>query len=117
LVSRCPICAAVFIASPYFEDLLHLWPDASLTSEAQFLKMREAIFRRNFPEAKETRKETAKRRRADLRSFKQHLAWVNRWHARVSEWPGQKRSKRWKIPTLPGETAPRNGADLLAVKL
>ena len=54
---------------------LHLWPDASLKSKNGFMAMRAAARLVGAVEGE------------DAEAYAEHLAWVERCHARISEWP------------------------------
>ena len=54
---------------------LHLWPDASLKSKNGFMEMRKSARLVGTVEGE------------DDEAYAEHLAWVERCHARISEWP------------------------------
>ncbi len=71
---------------------LHLWPDKTLRSPSEFMKARKAAFRQAHPGGRETSHETKRRREQDEAAYIQFIAWLDHWHQRKSEWPGEKQS-------------------------
>ncbi len=80
-------------------DRLHLWPDSDLTVKKHFKSMRRD----------DMEKRLGRQMDADeLLAFKVQVTdeyaafnvWIDRWHGRISEWPGKKRSN-WQPPELP----------------
>lgn len=65
---------------------LHLWPDAHLESNGQFLKLRKM----KRAGLKLTRLEKQRYEQEDQRIYEdQYLPWLNGWWDRISEWPGK----------------------------
>jgi hypothetical protein len=69
---------------------LHLWPDKTLRSPGAFMKARKAAFRQAHPGARETSYEKERRREQDEAAYTQFMAWLDHWHQRKSEWPGER---------------------------
>ena len=71
---------------------LHLWPDKTLRSPSAFMKARKAAFRQAHPGGRETSHEKKRRREQDEAAYIQFIAWLDHWHQRKSEWPGERQS-------------------------
>lgn len=71
---------------------LHLWPDKSLRSRVPFIKARQAVFRQAHSGGRETSHEKKSRREQDEAAYARFMAWLDHWHKRKSEWPGEKQS-------------------------
>ena len=70
-------------------DQLHLWPDKSLRSKNEYMKVRELIFQESHPEGhNETPQEKRQRRALDEAACALAEQWVSYWHNRISRWPG-----------------------------
>lgn len=86
-------------------DRLHLWPDKDLKSPEQFKEMRkaereEALGRPMTAAESKTFKVAVD---AEFALFKH---WIEAWHNRVSEWPGNQRSD-WQYPQIPEFLIPK----------
>ena len=73
-------------------DQLHLWPDKSLRAPGAFMKARQTAFREANPNRRETKHEEKRRREQDQTAYTQFMAWLDHWHQRKSEWPGERQS-------------------------
>ena len=82
------------------EDKLHLWPDAELQSENCFHEMRKAAWTRQHPDAVLTKEQRVELKRLDEAAYADHVAWLEGWWSRISEWPGVSRAA-WTPPALP----------------
>ena len=71
---------------------LHLWPDKSLRSPEPFMRARQAAFRQAHPGGRETTHQRKMRREQDEAAYTQFMAWLDHWHQRKSEWPGERQS-------------------------
>ncbi|MEN9575612.1 MAG: hypothetical protein RL514_3467 [Verrucomicrobiota bacterium] len=82
------------------EGKLHLWPDAELQSENCFHEMRKAAWTRQHPDAVLTKEQRVELKRLDEAAYAEHVAWLEGWWSRISEWPGVARTA-WTPPALP----------------
>ncbi|MEQ2007250.1 MAG: hypothetical protein ABMA26_10680, partial [Limisphaerales bacterium] len=82
------------------ENKLHLWPDAGLKSENGFHETRTAAWKRHHPDLKLTQEHRAELQRINEAAYAEHLAWLEGWWSRISEWPGVARAA-WTPPALP----------------
>ena len=73
-------------------DQLHLWPDKSLRAPGAFMKARQTAFREANPNRRETKHEEKRRREQDQTAYTQFMTWLDHWHQRKSEWPGERQS-------------------------
>lgn len=66
---------------------LHLWPDASLGSEAEFLKLRK----QTWQNLELTRYQRKLAKQEDERYYDEKFKpWIEGWWRRISEWPGKR---------------------------
>lgn len=80
-------------------DRLHLWPDPELKSRKHFLAARSAERAQAYPDRAWSKGELAANRELDETAYAAHVAWLERWWTRVSEWPGKPENTSWKTPT------------------
>ena len=66
-------------------DRLHLWPDQSLLSASGFLEMKRLSLDSN---RKYTRYEIQNYETKWQAEFEAVRSWIDQWHSRISEWPG-----------------------------
>lgn len=85
------------------EERLHLWPDAALKAKGRFMQMRSAEFARVHPGVELARAQRAALKQMDQLAYEQHLAWLEGWWSRISEWPGVERAA-WTPPALPANS-------------
>jgi len=83
------------------QDRLHLWPDPALNSRDRFMHIRKEEFALLHAGAELTEDQKDQIKDADLAAYQQHLAWLEGWWSRVSEWPGKAPNPEWQVPALP----------------
>ena len=87
------------------ESRLHLWPDGGLQSENAFHEIRKAEWNRQHPDLKLSTEQRAELKRLNEAAYAEHLAWLEGWWSRISEWPGVERAV-WTLPALPAPPPP-----------
>lgn len=80
-------------------DRLHLWPDPGLKSQPTFMAVRRAEREQTHPERNWSKDELAQHHELDEEAYAAHVAWLEGWWARVSEWPGKPAETGWQPPT------------------
>ncbi len=80
---------------------LHLWPDAGLKAKARFMQQRRQEFVRVRGEVELKPEQRLALKAADEAAYGGHVAWLNAWWERVSEWPGTPNPAPWTPPALP----------------
>lgn len=85
------------------ESRLHLWPDAGLQSENAFHEIRKAEWNRQHPDLKLSTEQRAELKRLNEAAYAEHLAWLEGWWSRISEWPGVERAA-WTPPASPANS-------------
>lgn len=80
-------------------DRLHLWPDQTLSKEKNFLDAMKIGLRET--ERPNTPYEKARWKEAQRPAYEKTRRWIERWHSRKSEWPGQSKAQRLVAPSRP----------------
>ena len=80
-------------------DRLHLWPDPELKSRKLFMAVRRAEREQDDRERVWSKGEQAAHHELDEDAYAAHVAWLNAWWARVSEWPGKEADTGWQQPS------------------
>ncbi len=80
-------------------DRLHLWPDPELKSRKLFMALRRAEREQDHRARVWSKEEQAAHHELDEDAYAAHVAWLNGWWARVSEWPGKEAEPSWQPPS------------------
>ena len=95
-------------------DRLHLWPDKGLLTEKHYVALIKEEFSRLNTGLRLTPEQSRWLNQLAKAKFVEVKGWIDRWHQRISEWPGTNNPGDWTAPAIPaGICAPPAPVDLV----
>lgn len=95
-------------------DRLHLWPDKGLLTEKHYVALIKEEFSRLNPDLRLTPEQSKRLNQLAKAKFVEVKGWIERWHQRISEWPGTNNPGDWTAPAIPaGICTPPAPVDLV----